>query len=300
MAINFPNSPTVGQTFSLGANLPTLQWTGTGWVSIGSGMAVDIFTYTATGSESGGGTIVTITGGYSPGMGIMIRNGAVQTPGDDVILTTGTLAVFTVPLIAGETLLFYKFKPIGFTDALVKSNNGSDIPDKDAFRLNVGTNEPTSIGLFFRSTAPQGYLKANGAAVLISAYPNLINIYCGDALNATADWGYRCTNPASPSTSRSISGDYIVLPDMRGEFIRGWDDGRGVDTGRTLWSKQAHMFESHYHQITGYAPRDSFSQGGAEVVLSNVGNINTSSALSGNYGTETRPRNLALLVCIKY
>jgi phage-related tail fiber protein len=30
----------------------------------------------------------------------------------------------------------------------------------------------------------------------------------------------------------------LRLPDLRGEFIRGWDDGRGVDAGRGLLSFQ--------------------------------------------------------------
>ncbi|MDI5035967.1 YcjX family protein, partial [Salmonella enterica subsp. enterica serovar Montevideo] len=39
------------------------------------------------------------------------------------------------------------------------------------------------------------------------------------------------------------------LPDLRGEFIRGWDDGRGIDAGRVLLSIQAGMLEKHRHPV---------------------------------------------------
>src|SRR5690606_21294050 len=63
-------------------------------------------------------------------------------------------------------------------------------------------------------------------------------IYVGNSDNATALFGYRCTDPMNPSTSRDVDGDYIVLPDLRGEFVRGWDNGRGVDSGRDFGTDQ--------------------------------------------------------------
>ena len=44
-----------------------------------------------------------------------------------------------------------------------------------------------------------------------------------------------------------------TLPDLRGEFIRGWDDGRGVDAGRALLSLQDDSFEAHRHESFFYA-----------------------------------------------
>ncbi|TYG34149.1 phage tail protein [Lonepinella koalarum] len=40
-----------------------------------------------------------------------------------------------------------------------------------------------------------------------------------------------------------------VLPDLRGEFIRGWDNGRGVDSGRSILSTQSESFKSHSHYL---------------------------------------------------
>ena len=59
------------------------------------------------------------------------------------------------------------------------------------------------------ATAPAGWLKCNGAAFDKAKYPKLALAY--------------------PSG---------LLPDLRGEFIRGWDDGRGVDAGRAIYSAQ--------------------------------------------------------------
>ena len=70
------------------------------------------------------------------------------------------------------------------------------------------------------ATPPTGWLKCNGAAFSAKEYPELAKAY---------------------STNK--------LPDLRGEFIRGWDDGRGVDSGRTLLTNQEHAVISHNHGI---------------------------------------------------
>lgn len=61
-----------------------------------------------------------------------------------------------------------------------------------------------------QATPPGGWLKCNGAAFDKVKYPKLATAY--------------------PSG---------VLPDLRGEFLRGWDDGRGVDSGRQILSSQS-------------------------------------------------------------
>ena len=60
------------------------------------------------------------------------------------------------------------------------------------------------------ATAPAGWLKCNGAPFVSAQYPKL-----------------------------AIAYPELKLPDLRGEFIRGWDDGRGVDSGRDLLSSQS-------------------------------------------------------------
>lgn len=101
------------------------------------------------------------------------------------------------------------------------------------------------------------------------------------------------------------------LPDMRAEFARGWDDGRGVDAGRVLGSAQSDELESHSHRA---------HSGGISTVTADTGTLNGSRGFAGGYntpvayvttasggqafieatgGTETRPRNVSMLYCIK-
>lgn len=157
---------------------------------------------------------------------------------------------------------------------------------------------PSAIVFFAQTTPPVGFLEANGAGVNVNVYPDLTTaLYCGDSLNATALFGYRCS--AANGTGRSTFGLYIVLPDLRGEFIRGWDHGRGIDALRAFGSSQADAFEAHTHTTP-------LSDGGFFLYAGGGGNGGVSypmsaDATSGSTGdTETRPRNIALLACIKY
>ncbi|WP_080762692.1 phage tail-collar fiber domain-containing protein [Pectobacterium carotovorum] len=83
------------------------------------------------------------------------------------------------------------------------------------------------------------------------------------------------------------------LPDLRGEFIRGWDNGRGADTGRSNLSSQSFSTESHTHAgatlDSGYGEIVHMGKGlqnGDATLYSRTG-------LNNNAGTETRPRNIA-------
>jgi len=90
---------------------------------------------------------------------------------------------------------------------------------------------PSGAVLYFSGrTAPAGWLKANGAAVSRTAYAALFA-----AIGTTYGAGDGRTT--------------FNLPDLRGEFIRGWDDGRGVDAGRVFGSAQAHALQSHQHGL---------------------------------------------------
>jgi phage-related tail fiber protein len=161
----------------------------------------------------------------------------------------------------------------------------------------LATSVPAGIILpFAGNTPPSGYLKANGAAVSTTTYAALTTaIYCGDANNATAAWGFKATTSVSPGSNRSTAGTFIVLPDLRGEFLRGWDDGRGIDSGRSLWAYQLDDFKSHQHTVGG-----SGHSTGAPPHLSYLGLSNGGQLTAATGGTETRPRNAAALHIIKF
>jgi len=157
-------------------------------------------------------------------------------------------------------------------------------------------NDVGQVATFAMNTAPTGWLKANGALVSRTSYAALFA-----AIGTTFGAGDGSTT--------------FALPDLRGEFIRGWDDGRGVDAGRVFGSSQADALQN----ITGAgltlagngaAGTGAFSGSSNNAPSSGAGfgagnfttNINFSAANSPGVrtSTETRPTNVALLACIKF
>lgn len=139
---------------------------------------------------------------------------------------------------------------------------------------------PGMIMYYPKSTPPTGWLKANGALISRTTYAALFAI-----IGTTFGVGDGSTT--------------FALPDLRGEFIRGFDDARGVDTGRTIGSTQAQDTQPHthnYYRVSSLSttynyPRNSY-MGNASPTLAGA---------TSSFGTkETRPRNIALLCCIKY
>ncbi|EGO5042749.1 TPA: phage tail protein [Escherichia coli] len=110
-------------------------------------------------------------------------------------------------------------------------------------------------------TPPTGWLKCNGAAFSAEEYPELAKVY--------------------PTNK---------LPDLRGEFIRGWDDGRGIDSGRTLLSAQDGSIEAHGHDYNGAI----YTSGGPSWANTTDAGHRAYSGFTSSYGgSETRPRNIA-------
>ncbi|MEL1089130.1 phage tail-collar fiber domain-containing protein [Pseudomonas sp. OB66] len=145
-----------------------------------------------------------------------------------------------------------------------------------------------------------GYLELDGSVQSIAAYPDLAAL-----LGTTYNKG------------NEGAGNFR-LPESRGEFLRGWDHGRGVDAGRALGSIQAESFKAHNHRYfdeTG-ATLDPAGEWQGGKVNGAVAAISTGAFLSAvdagttmqtvtvvttvnAGGTETRPRNLAVMWCIK-
>lgn len=145
------------------------------------------------------------------------------------------------------------------------------------------SSEIASVVFFAMSTPPTiaspgtgGWLECNGASfVTTGIYANLyakIGITYGGTVNVS-----------------------FQVPDLRGEFIRGWDDGRGVDTGRTFGSWQVDAFKSHTHTYT--VSYTTAPQSGNSTPCQYQQHTSSTGATGD---VETRPRNVALLPCIRY
>jgi len=156
-----------------------------------------------------------------------------------------------------------------------------------SFASDVGMVAP-----FISTFCPAGWVPT-GTTVYENVYPEL---YTLADINST--WGH--------GSDGGIG--WEATPNLGGEFIRGWDNGRGIDSGRTFGSAQVDNLQGHYHApLAGTSftvfnltnPLRTFG-GGAHFGQDNTtGNPVTGTNGTPRYGNETRPRNIALLYCIK-
>lgn len=185
------------------------------------------------------------------------------------------------------------------------------------------------------TSAPAGSIKANGALLSRTTYAALYNfaVASGNIVSEAA-W----SAGAYGSFSTGDGSTTFRIPDLRGYFVRAFDDARGVDSGRGIGTAQADQNSSHSHGVTdpGHAhtanvndPTHSHGpSGGATQFITYPGGTNFGGAGSANAanttanaatgitvtnasnttgistqnsgGTEARPKSIALLACIKY
>ncbi len=156
---------------------------------------------------------------------------------------------------------------------------------------------------FAASTAPTGFLKANGAAVSRSTFAALFAI----------------TGTTFGSGDGSTT---FNVPDLRGEFIRGWDDARGIDASRAFGSAQSYatarpqtttpskllsdgttttLESASNPSAIGFARASKSGEGVTAGSIDSAGSgaeMDVINTVAGD--AETRPRNVALLACIKF
>lgn len=181
----------------------------------------------------------------------------------------------------------------------VKLNGGAEASLAGDVTISIAGVPTGAVMGFDLSAPPTGWLVGDGSAINRQVYSDLDAVkYCGDALNATATAWYRCTDPANPNTTRSVTGNYIVTRDLRGVFMRFLDGGRGIDSGRVLGSQQVDMVGPHTHalsQSVGVSTRSLPGGSNRNIDLE----YGTQISILVNSGTETRPINISLLGCIK-
>tara|TARA_R100001460_G_scaffold39466_2_gene74246 strand:+ start:803 stop:1906 length:1104 start_codon:yes stop_codon:yes gene_type:complete len=187
-----------------------------------------------------------------------------------------------------------------------------------------------------------GFLKTNASGVLV--FETIAGVPVGAIFciaHTAIPSGYiECNGAAIPNGSGTVNGITANfaplraliganLPDLRGEFVRGFDNGRGVDPGRSIGSGQGAQNQSHSHGANanatsnvndpghkhssrGYGNQDD---GGNQFTGSNnsdtrnnaINNANTGISVStnvsvsvANEGGESRPRNVAMMYIIKF
>jgi len=146
---------------------------------------------------------------------------------------------------------------------------------------------------FAMNSAPSGWLICNGASLSRSVYPALfsaIGIIYG-----------------------ALDGATFNLPDLRGLFVRGFDASRGLDeAGRAFGVYQDDAYKSHGHTFNDYYQSTGGVSTAYEKIQSSSDNFRTyanggggdtghttPNSVVANGGTETRPKNIAMLYCIK-
>ncbi|HFH0905148.1 phage tail protein [Escherichia coli] len=162
-------------------------------------------------------------------------------------------------------------------DNTLTNLSGKDVAGLLAY-LGLGEGSALPVGVpvpWPSATPPTGWLKCNGAPFSAEEYPELAKVY--------------------PTNE---------LPDLRGEFIRGWDDGRGVDTGRRILSAQGDAIRN----ITGWfgahatvVAKPPFVKFSAPEIAENVGvgggstrdAVKLDLSLSVPTASENRPRSIA-------
>jgi len=207
---------------------------------------------------------------------------------------------------------------VTFTLPGADGTNGQMLQTNGSGALSFTTVAGVPIGSVFciaHTSVPSGYVECNGASI-----PN----GTGTVNGVTANF----------APLRALIGS--SLPDLRGEFIRGFDNGRGVDSGRSMLSSQSSQFGQHNHNVSassnssvsdpGHNHRvrvgtsgtgggnvsDRDSQNPGNFVSNQIENANTGISVStstsisqSNRGgtsnsSETRPRSIAMMYIIKF
>lgn len=150
-----------------------------------------------------------------------------------------------------------------------------------------------AVSAFAVSTPPAGWLECDGTALSRTAYQLLF-----DAIGTSFGAGDGATT--------------FNIPDLRGEFLRSWDNGRGVDVGRLFGTVQGDAIRNitggaaYFNSLATYTWSGALYQKSSQV----TGDSNNGSATAYEIGldasrvvptaNENRPRNVSLMFCIKY
>lgn len=305
-------------------SLPTASAGTLGGIKIGDGLVIDGAGVVSVPSAGGGTqtftllditptagqTTFAIAGGYVVGQIEVLLNGT-ELMADDYTATNGSNIVLAVGAGVTDTLRVRKWAQFVTANHVAKAGDTmtgaltlSGAPTNSLHAatkayVDGSSGVPGTVIYFAANAAPTGYLKANGATLSRTTYATLFA-----AIGTTFGAGDGSTN--------------FVIPDLRGYFARGWDDGRGIDSGRAFGSTQVDANLSHTHtgttDTTGAHTHGQGATSGNTAGLSGspasgvpyasstseAGSHSHTFTTAANGGTESRPKNIALLACIKF
>lgn len=197
---------------------------------------------------------------------------------DDKGRVTDANLIKVTPAFSDVTAKPTTISGYGITD--VYSKTQVDTADKTT----LGLAAPTGMIMYYTArNAPAGWLACNGQAISRTTYAGLFAV-----IGTTFGEGDKSTT--------------FNVPDLRGEFIRGWDDSRGVDPSRGFGSYQIDDFKSHTHLVKEGSVNPRWPTDQSEVIVSGddfTRLVSYQSTTTATGGSETRPRNIAFLPCIK-
>lgn len=232
--------------------------------------------------------------------------GGLLLQGDEIVAGGNvTLVSHIGPLLNGGALCWVLISCDGGAQQVANATRSQHAVTLGQISIASGA-APGDVKYSAANTVPAGWLKADGAAVSRCTYA---------ALFAAIGTTYGKGDGASTFT----------LPDLRGEFIRGFDDGRGVDAGRVFGSRQKGTLQTYdtteYNKANGvWSACTSLKTGAASQVAMGVDpyevtdyatvTIGGADAINNfelpglgqdrGYSGVTRPRNISLLALIKY
>jgi phage-related tail fiber protein len=250
----------------------------------------------------------------TPGLSVSVEEGAAF--GDSLwqLVTNGPITLGTTALsfemLAGRTGIQAGTYKSVTVDKYGRATGGSNPETLAGFGIKDTYTKPEIDAIIAQASAlpvgsmvafpvhkiPPGFLEINGGEWPIAQYPDLA-AFLGTAFNKGTE-----------------TAGYFRLPESRGEFLRGWDNGRGVDVGRAIGSYQGDAIRNItgnlgilYRRAESGATSgvfvDSVITPGLPASASSAANLNIEVKFDASdsvpTAAENRPRSLAVMWCIK-